>query len=128
MSLPKDLHYTKEHEWIRVERESAFVGITEFAQSELGDIVFVELPAIGKKIATHDSLCVVESTKAASDVYAPIGGVVAEVNTKLTSNPELVNSSPYGEGWLVRIEQINSSEISELLSADSYKTLLGDKA
>ena len=122
MSSPKGLQYTKDHEWIKDNGGRAQVGITEFAQSELGELVFVDLPAVGKSIKAGEVLCVVESTKAASDVYAPVSGTVVEVNSKLSDNPTLVNSDPYGEGWLVVLEKVEKS--SDLMEADAYDQLL----
>ena len=124
MNFPDNLRYTKDHEWILVEGNTATVGITEFAQSELGDLVFVELPAVGKKVAQKNTLCVVESTKAASDVYAPVGGTVSAVNEKLSNSPELVNSSSYTDGWLVKLSDISAAEAAGLMSAAEYKKLV----
>lgn len=123
MNIPDNLKYTKDHEWVLISNNDAVVGITEFAQSELGEIVFVELPAPGATIEKNSTLCVVESTKAASDVYAPLSGVIQEVNTILGDKPDLVNTEPYTGGWLVKISDINSSEFSELLSAEEYQSL-----
>ena len=128
MNVPDDLKYTKDHEWIRVEGGAAVVGITEFAQNELGELVFVDLPAVGKVLTQHGTLCVVESTKAASDVYAPISGTVKEVNNALQGNPTLVNSAPYTDGWMVRLEKTKADEIKGLMSASEYKKLLEGKA
>lgn len=125
MEFPEDLKYTKDHEWVRIEGEIAVVGITEFAQSELGDLVFVDLPAIGKQVATHGNLCVVESTKAASDVYSPIAGNVTEVNSALTDDPSLINKSPYSDGWIAKLVGFSASEVSSLMSADEYRKLIG---
>ena len=128
MKLPEDLKYTKDHEWVRIEGATAIVGITEFAQSELGELVFVDLPAIGKKFESHGTLCVVESTKAASDVYAPISGSVKEVNSALQDSPSSINSDPYGAGWLVKLENLNPTEVASLLTAKQYEQLLSGKA
>lgn len=125
MNFPKDLKYTKDHEWVRYQNGVATVGITEFAQSELGELVFVDLPAAGKQITKGAAVCVVESTKAASDVYAPIGGKVKEVNQALTENPTLVNTAPYTDGWMVRLEGVNDKEIGGLMSAEEYGKLVG---
>ena len=119
-----DLKYTDDHEWLKVENKNAKVGITDHAQSELTDIVFVELPEIGKTVKKGDELCVVESVKSVSEIYAPVSGKVVNVNKKLEDEPEQINSSPYDEGWLVEIEMENKSEIDELLDADSYKKLI----
>lgn len=123
MNIPDNLKYTKDHEWVLISDDEAVVGITEFAQSELGEIVFVELPAPGDTIEKNSTLCVVESTKAASDVYAPLTGVIQEVNAILGDTPDLVNTEPYAGGWLVKITGVNSSEFSELLSAEEYRSL-----
>ena len=128
MECPADCRYTKEHEWVRVEDGVATFGITEFAQSELGDIVFVELPDAGSEITKGDSVCVVESTKAASDVYAPISGKVKETNAELESAPDTVNSSPFADGWLVKIEGFEASEIEQLMSADEYKAFVAENS
>ncbi len=127
MSLPNDRRYTKDHEWVKVEGDSAVIGITEFAQSELGELVFVDLPAVGKAITQGATLCVVESTKAASDVYAPLSGTVKEVNSPLGDSPATVNTDPYGSGWLVRIENFNNEEIGSLMSAEQYEQHLTGK-
>lgn len=125
MSIPGNLRYTKDHEWALVEGDTAIVGITDFAQSELGEIVFADLPSIGKKVGAGDPVCVLESTKAASDVYAPVSGTVKEVNTALSSDPTTINSDPYKGGWLVKLSGINSSELEPLMNADAYKQHIG---
>ena len=127
MEIPKDLKYTKDHEWVKLEKGVATVGITEFAQGELGDVVFVDLPAIGKGIKQREPVCVVESTKAASDVYAPISGSVAEVNSKLSNEPELVNKSPYTDGWMVKLKDPSESELKALLTPEEYSKLISQK-
>lgn len=127
MELPESLKYTKDHEWLKIDGDSAVVGITEFAQSELGELVFVELPAVGKKVSLGDSLCVVESTKAASDVYAPVTGEVAEVNTELTAQPTLVNEQPYSKGWMVKLKGLQQSDLAGLMSAAEYGAHLAGK-
>ncbi|MCB0328748.1 MAG: glycine cleavage system protein GcvH [Bdellovibrionales bacterium] len=121
MEFPGDLKYTKDHEWVRVEGDSAVVGITEFAQEELGEIVFVELPPVGSEFKAGDTLCVVESTKAASDVYAPISGKIAAVNDALGDSPDKVNSSPYSDGWMVKFEGIDAAEIEALMDSATYQ-------
>ena len=129
MEYPKDLKYTKEHEWVRVEGGGrAVVGITEFAQSELGEIVFVELPEVGREVEQGESVCVAESTKAASDIYAPIAGKVAEINSALSDAPDSINKSPYDDGWLIKLEGVNGSQIESLMDADEYAAFVGDKA
>jgi len=122
MSYPTQYRYTKEHEWVDlVEGTQAKIGITEHAQSELGDVVFVELPAVGTQLKKGDNLGTVESVKAVSDIYAPLSGKVIEVNTKLESAPETINQDPHGEGWLVVLEVGDSSEADHLLDAASYE-------
>lgn len=119
-----DLKYTDSHEWIKITGDTVIVGITDHAQSELTDIVFVELPEVGKEIKKGDELCVVESVKSVSEIYAPISGKIANVNKNLEDVPETINESPYDEGWLVEIEISDKSEIDELLDAKSYKNLI----
>jgi glycine cleavage system H protein len=121
MAYPTQYRYTKEHEWINLEGTQAKIGITEHAQSELGDVVFVELPAIGTELKKGDNLGTVESVKAVSDIYAPLSGKVIEVNTKLESAPEMINQDPHGEGWLAVLEVADSSEANSLLDAASYE-------
>lgn len=123
MSVPNDLRYSKSHEWVRVDGDSVTVGITDFAQQQLSDLTFVELPAIGDVLGLEDEAAVVESVKAASDVYAPVSGTVIEVNQALDEAPELVNSDPYGEGWLFRLAVGNASEIGSLLAPEEYEKL-----
>ena len=120
-TVPDGLRYTKDHEWVKVEGAELIVGITEFAQSELGDIVFVDLPAPGKKLEAGKPMCVVESTKAASDVYAPVAGVVASVNAALTDSPATANSSPYAEGWMVRLREWKQADVDALMTAEQYR-------
>ena len=115
------VHYTEEHEWIRVEGDSATVGITDFAQGQLGDIVFVELPDAGRQVTKGGDAAVVESVKAASDVYAPVSGEVTEANQALVDDPSLVNSDPEGEGWFFRLRLANPAELEGLMDADAYK-------
>lgn len=119
----KDLRYTETHEWLKLAGKNAKVGITDHAQSELTDIVFVELPAVGKSIKKGDELCVVESVKSVSEVYSPVSGKITNVNKKLEDNPETINQSPYDDGWLVEIEIDNKAEINALLDAESYKKI-----
>jgi glycine cleavage system H protein len=121
MAYPTQYRYTKEHEWINLEGTQAKIGITEHAQSELGDVVFVELPAVGTELKKGDNLGTVESVKAVSDIYAPLSGKVIEVNTKLESAPETINQDPHGEGWLVVLEVADSSEADHLLDAAAYE-------
>ena len=121
MEVPNDLLYTIEHEWVRLKNNRATIGITDFAQGQLGDIVFVELPAEGAELAKENTFGVVESVKTVSDIYAPMTGKVVAVNKDLESQPELVNSDPYGQGWMIEIEFSNSSPEQSLLSADQYR-------
>lgn len=118
------LRYTEAHEWLKVKGEKAIVGITDYAQSELTDIVFVELPEIGKEIRQGEELCVVESVKSVSEIYAPISGKIINVNKKLDDSPEIINESPYDDGWLVELEIENKSEIDSLLDAEAYKKMI----
>jgi len=126
VNIPADLKYTKSHEWVRVEGDIATIGITDHAQSELGDIVYVDLPTPGRALRTGDSFGSVESVKTVSDVYAPVGGEVAEVNPALGGQAELLNSDPYGDGWLVKIRLSDASEADGLLSAEAYTASLDD--
>ena len=122
-NIPADLKYTEQHEWLKLDGETATVGITDFAQAALGDLVFVELPAKGRKVKAGESFVVVESVKAASEVYAPISGEVVEVNEKLSANPELINGAPYGGGWICKIRATDKGEIAKLLDASKYQAL-----
>jgi glycine cleavage system H protein len=120
MSYPDDLAYSREHEWVRVDGSRATIGITSFAVDELGDIVFVELPEVGATLSQFATFGVVESVKAVSDLYAPISGEVVEVNEALRDTPELMNSDPFGEGWIARVELSDTAELDGLLDADAY--------
>ena len=120
MSYPKDLKYTKEHEWVRVEGDVATVGITDFAVKQLGDIVAVEVPEEGDKIAAGDSLGSIESVKAVADLYAPVSGTVAAINQTLNDSPEYVNDDPHDEGWIVQITMSEAAELDELMDAEAY--------
>jgi len=124
MQVPAELLYTKSHEWVRVEGDSAVVGITDFAQNQLSDLTFVELPSAGDDFSSSDEVAVVESVKAASDVYSPVSGKILEVNDRLEGQPDLLNSDPYGEGWLFKIRLSDPSEPDGLLSADTYRQSL----
>lgn len=126
MNIPNDLKYTKSHEWIRVDGDVATVGITDHAQSELGDIVYVDLPTPGRIVGASDSFGTVESVKTVSDLYSPVSGEVVEVNGTLGAQSELVNSDPYGQGWLVKIRLSDSSQVDGLLSPESYSASLDD--
>jgi len=125
MNLPENLKYTKDHEWILVEGTTGTVGITDHAQGELGDVVFVELPAVGKVLKQGESFGTIEAVKAVSDLYAPASGAITEVNKDLAGTPELVNKEPYGKGWMVKIRIANPAELSGLLDAAAYGALLG---
>jgi glycine cleavage system H protein len=125
MNFPENLKYTKDHEWIQIDGDTGIVGITDYAQGELGDVVFVELPAVGKVVKAHDTFGTIEAVKAVSDLYAPISGSVVAVNPELEKTPEIVNKEPYGKGWMVKIKISNPSEVSGLLSATAYKQLIG---
>jgi glycine cleavage system H protein len=120
MAYPDDLSYSKEHEWVRQEGSRATIGITSFAADELGDIVFVELPEVGASLSQFGTFGVVESVKAVSDLYAPVSGEVVEVNEALRDAPELLNSDPFGEGWIAKVEMVDRSELDALLDADAY--------
>ena len=126
--IPNELKYSKEHEWIRLDDEgTAVIGITEHAQELLGDMVYVELPEVGDNVATGDESGVVESVKAASDIYAPISGEIVEVNEELADSPENVNSEPYDSGWLYKMTVANESDLDDLLTADEYAELIADE-
>ncbi len=127
-TVPEDLRYSKEHEWVRLDGDVATIGITAFAQDQLGDVVFVELPATGSKVRQFASLGVVESVKAASDIYAPISGEVLERNVKVIESPELVNKAPYEDGWLVKVRIADKGEVNKLLTASDYRAHIGDTA
>lgn len=125
MNFPAELKYTKDHEWIKVEGNTAIVGITEFAQRELGDIVYVDIPSVGKEVAKEDTFGTVEAVKTVSDLFMPLSGTVTDINPALDSQPELVNTDPYGDGWMVKISIKDASEIDGLLSAEAYQSLVG---
>ncbi len=124
--VPQELRYTKSHEWVRVEGGTARVGITDYAQKKLGDVVYVELPEVGKKLKKGEVAVTVESVKAAESVYAPVSGEVVEVNEELVSTPGTINQDPYGNGWLFALKVENEDELSELLDAEAYKKLIGE--
>ncbi|WP_298616463.1 glycine cleavage system protein GcvH [uncultured Odoribacter sp.] len=124
MNVPAELKYTKEHEWIRVEGEEAVIGITDYAQSQLGDIVFVECDTEGETLSEGDTFGTVEAVKTVSDLYLPVGGEVLEFNPELEGEPELVNKDPYGKGWIIRIKVSDPSELDNLLDAEGYKALI----
>lgn len=124
MEFPSELKYTKDHEWVKVEGDIATVGITEFAQSELGDIVFVEIETEGEELDSEEVFGSVEAVKTVSDLFMPLSGEVLEFNTEIEANPELVNQDPYGKGWMIKIKMSNPSEADALLSADAYKQVV----
>jgi glycine cleavage system H protein len=125
VNAPEDLYYAKSHEWLRLDGENGIVGITDHAQAELSDVVYVELPKVGAQVKAGDQICVVESVKAASDIYAPVSGTVTAGNEKLSSNPALINTDPYGEGWIFEIRVEAGEEIEELLSPAQYEKQIG---
>jgi glycine cleavage system H protein len=124
MNFPENLLYTKDHEWVRVEGDVAYIGITDFAQHELGDIVYVDIPSKGTSVAQHDVFGTVEAVKTVSDLFMPLSGEVLEVNPVLDGSPELVNSDAYGEGWMIKCSISNPDEVSGLMSAEAYKGLV----
>ncbi len=125
MNVPADLHYSKDHEWIRIEGDHAYIGITDFAQSELGDIVFVDIPTEGESLDAEEVFGSVEAVKTVSDLYLPIAGEIVEVNADLDGNPEAVNSDPYGAGWMVKIKVTDAAQADQLMDADAYAALIG---
>ncbi|MDI6803899.1 MAG: glycine cleavage system protein GcvH [Bacteroidota bacterium] len=125
MIFPENLKYTKDHEWLSLEGDTGTIGITDYAQGELGDVVFIELPIVGKEVKVGDIFGTIEAVKAVSDLFSPLTGVVVEVNSKLESEPELVNSEPYKGGWMVKIKFSNSAEVTTLLDSESYRALVG---
>ncbi len=128
MELPEDLKYTREHEWVSIDGSVATIGITDHAQEQLGDVVFVELPSLGDRVEKADAFGVVESTKAVSDVYAPLSGEVTEVNDDLPDNPELINEDPYGDGWMVKITLGDKADLEDLMTADEYRKFIEESA
>ena len=128
MNTPEELQYTKKHEWLKIEGDSATVGITDFAQQELGDVVYVELPEVGQTLNEGESFGSVESVKAVSEIYMPLSGTVTEVNEVLSDSPEEMNNSPYGEGWMIRIKIADSSQISNLMTSKEYVTYVEEEA
>lgn len=127
MSVPIDLYYSKTHEWLRTDEGIATVGITDFAQNQLSDITFVELPDVGREVEEGDEVAVVESVKAASDIYAPVAGTIVEVNGDLEDAPELINASPYESGWLFKIELRKEEDVDNLMSAEEYTELCDEE-
>ncbi len=125
MNFPANLKYTKDHEWVRVEGNDAFIGITDFAQSELGDIVFIDIETEGEELSHEAVFGTVEAVKTVSDLFMPVSGKVTQINPKLVTNPELVNKDPYGEGWMIKVALKNAAEVSGLMTVDAYKALVG---
>lgn len=125
MNVPNELRYTRTHEWVRLEKSGvATIGITDFAQEQLGDLTYVELPGVGDNVEAQSEVAVIESVKAAADIYAPVAGTIAEVNKKLLEQPELINSDPFGEGWIYKLRPDDPSEIDMLLDADGYEDMI----
>jgi len=125
MNVPSNLKYTKDHEWIRVEGNTAFVGVTDFAQGELGDVVFVEIETVGETLNKGEAFGTIEAVKTVSDSYMPVSGKVVEKNEKIEATPDVINKDPYGDGWMIKIEITNPSELGELLTAEQYQAQLG---
>jgi glycine cleavage system H protein len=125
MNFPSNIRYTKDHEWIRMEGNEGYVGITDFAQKELGDIVFVDIGTKGETLSKESVFGTVEAVKTVSDLFMPVSGKILEVNPKIDSNPELVNKDPYGEGWMIKILATNLAELNTLMSAEEYKKMIG---
>jgi len=125
MNIPAELKYTKDHEWIRVEGNTVTIGITDFAQGELGDIVFVEIETEGETLGQHDVFGTVEAVKTVSDLFMPVSGEVTEFNSSLETNPEQVNSDPYGDGWMIKVTLSDADQLNELMSAEDYQQLVG---
>lgn len=125
MQFPDELKYSKEHEWVKMDGDVAIIGITEFAQDELGDIVYVEQPKVGAQVSQNNQFGVVESVKTVSDLYSPVTGEVIEVNDEVSSSPELINKDSYGEGWIIKVKTSDAAELDSLLSADDYKQMIG---
>jgi glycine cleavage system H protein len=126
MNFPKNLRYTKDHEWIKVDGDIATIGITEFAQRELGDIVYVEIETVGKTLEAEAVFGTVEAVKTVSDLFLPVAGTIREVNPALAATPELVNSDPYGDGWMIKMKVKNAADIQELMDADAYAAVAGE--
>jgi glycine cleavage system H protein len=124
MNIPENLRYTKDHEWIKVEGNSAIVGVTDYAQGELGDIVFIEIETVGENLAKEEVFGTIEAVKTVSDLFMPAGGTVEEVNPELENSPDLVNKDPYGKGWLIKVKLDDPSEIAKLLDAKAYEQLI----
>jgi len=121
---PQDFYYTKDHEWVQVKGDQALVGITEFAQKQLGDVVYIELPAVGSQLDVHQTIGSIESVKAVSEVFSPVSGEVVEVNADLNGSPELVNQDPHGKGWIIRLKLENKADLNPLMTAAEYEKFL----
>ena len=128
MDFPSDRRYTKEHEWVSIEGDDARIGITDYAQSQLGDVVFVELPETGSQVEAGNTFGVVESVKAVSDLFVPVSGTVKEINNSLEETPEIINTDPYVKGWMIVVEMSDKSTLDELLSADDYQTYVNEES
>jgi len=128
MEFPEELKYTEEHEWVMVEEELAVIGVSDFAQDALGDVVFVELPEVGAVLEAGKAFGVVESVKAVSDIYAPISGTVEEINEDLLDSPEIINTSPYEDGWMIKIRMADAADADALMTADAYQTLIAEES
>ena len=126
MDTPEELKYSKDHEWIRVNGDVGTIGITDYAQGELGDVVYVEMPETGSSISKGESFGTIEAVKAVSEVYSPVSGEVVEINDKLEGEPALVNQSPYGDGWMIKLKLTNPDELSDLMDAAAYKEMIGE--
>jgi len=125
MNIPENLYYTKEHEWLRLENDKAYVGITDFAQNELGEIVYVDIPTVGQTLKAGATFGSIEAVKTVSDLFLPAGGNIIETNSQLNDHPELVNDDPYGQGWIIKISLTDPSEVKNLLTAKQYESLVG---
>ncbi len=125
MNIPTNLKYTKDHEWIRLEGDNAYIGITDYAQHELGDIVFVDVDTLDETLEAEETFGTIEAVKTSSEMFMPVGGTVIEFNEELADAPEKVNSDPYGEGWIIKVEVTNAAEMDNLLDAEAYKALIG---
>jgi glycine cleavage system H protein len=124
MNVPNNLKYTKDHEWLKIDGEFAFIGVTDYAQHELGDIVFIEVETVGESLAKEEAFGTIEAVKTVSDMFMPVGGEVLEFNEELSATPELINKDPYGQGWVVRIRVSDPAELEDLLDATAYKALI----
>jgi len=124
MNIPAELLYTKDHEWIRVDGDTGYIGVTDFAQGELGDVVFVEIETVGETLKKEEVFGTIEAVKTVSDMFMPVGGEILEMNPDLENSPDVVNKDPYGKGWMIKIRITNPAELSELLSAEKYKAIL----